>query len=165
MGTRSLIYVKESERSAAFLCIYRQFDGYPEGMGKDIHELLHGFKMTNGFTGGDATCAQCGKDAFEHRKLTHSFQPKRVANGMGCLAARLVQGLKDSVGNVYIYPPRTAKADQEYEYTLWLAKNVLMLQVVKPGWEGCKDTPGYPPAELYRGKLDDFTPEACKQAA
>ena len=46
-----------------------------------------------------------------------SFEEKRkVANGMGCLAAQMVAHFKQSVGAFYLIDPNTIDAGQDYEY-------------------------------------------------
>jgi hypothetical protein len=40
MGTRSLTFTHD-ERGTNVLCLYRQFDGYPEGHGSDLAEILN----------------------------------------------------------------------------------------------------------------------------
>lgn len=73
MGTRCLTVIKEGDKSSSDICvIYRQMDGYPSGHGEDIKRLIGNIVVTNGYLGEDTT----------------------VANGMGCLAAQLVTGLK-----------------------------------------------------------------------
>jgi hypothetical protein len=165
MSTRSLTYIRETEKSAPFVCIYRQCDGYPKGMGSDLKKLLSGFKITNGYNCDDSSCATCNKASYEHKQSDHDFQPKRVANGINCLAAWIVKGLKDGIGNVYLYSPNTKEAGQAYEYHLYLAKQVLMLKVLESGHKAYKDEPAVPPVTLYSGTLEAFTPEACKAAA
>jgi hypothetical protein len=77
MGTRSTTIIMSDN---AELCrIYRQFDGYPEGHGVELAKLCD-VKIVNGF----------GSDK------------EGIANGMGCLAAQIIKGLKDGVGNVYL---------------------------------------------------------------
>ena len=76
MGTRSMTIVMDGNDE--LVRIYRQMDGYPEGHGMDLARLCD-LKMVNGF-GGD----------------------KKVANGMGCLAAQIIAGLKDGPGGIYI---------------------------------------------------------------
>jgi len=58
-------------------------DGYPKGHGVELAELCN-VTIVNGYGGGD----QAG---------TH-------ANGMGCLAAQIVKGLKDGIGGIYLEP-------------------------------------------------------------
>ncbi len=43
MGTRSLTHIRETENASDLVCIYRQFDGYPSGLGK----ALAGVKREN----------------------------------------------------------------------------------------------------------------------
>lgn len=76
MGTRSMTIVMDG--SDELVRIYRQMDGYPEGHGLDLARLCD-LKMVNGISGD-----------------------KKVANGMGCLAAQIIAGLKDGPGRIYI---------------------------------------------------------------
>ena len=39
MGTRSLTFTYDREEGV-IMCLYRQFDGYPEGHGKDLAEII-----------------------------------------------------------------------------------------------------------------------------
>lgn len=96
MGTRSLTHIKKDGET--LLTFYRQYDGYPEGMGVDLAEFLDGFEVVNG---------------YGERK------PK-LANGMGCLAAQLIKELKDDVGNVYIFAADSEDCGEEYTYTIEL---------------------------------------------
>lgn len=98
MGTRSLVRVFDGEDDKEIVTIYRQFDGYPDGMGKDLIMFLRGLQIVNGI------------DIRETR---------RIANGYGCLAAQLVTQLKGTaVGGVYLYPPGTKDCGEEYEYKI-----------------------------------------------
>lgn len=98
MGTRSLVHIKSrGSDSDTLVTIYRQFDGYPDGMGSDLKEAVGHLGIVNGFTGSG----------------------EGQANGMGCLAAQLIVALKDCVGNVYIYPHNSLNVGEEYVYTLW----------------------------------------------
>ena len=82
MGTRSLTYISDSKDSEPFVCIYRQFDGYPTGLGDDIATFVGPRRLVNGFNPKEST---------------------GVFNGMGDLAAMLIWHLKSgNVGNVYI---------------------------------------------------------------
>jgi len=92
MGTRSLTVFKDGKEE---ICVmYRQFDGYPEGHGKELAELLAGMKMVNGFGG----------------------EPKKQANGMPCLVAQVIAHFKKGVGGFYIHPPKTRDCCEEYVY-------------------------------------------------
>ena len=97
MGTRCITRVF-NDMNQEILCLYRQFDGYPEGHGKELSEYLEGNPITNGIGGSS--------------KLGESF------NGMECLAASLVAHFKSEVGNFYIYPPGTKDIGEEYEYCI-----------------------------------------------
>lgn len=119
MGTRSITRFKETKDSKPFAAIYRQFDGYPSGMGADLKEIVGAYRITNGYGCDDSKCAKCGKDTYEHRNLDHELVPKPVANGMTCLAASVIKRLKDGIGNVYMIHPDEKDAWQEYEYDLY----------------------------------------------
>ena len=81
MGTRSLTIVMDGNQE---LCrIYRQFDGYPSGHGLDLATLCN-VKLVNGY-------APSQKDG-------------KHANGMGCLAATIIKGLKQEIGGIYLEP-------------------------------------------------------------
>lgn len=90
MGTRSMTYLVDDDGKCQ-LAIYRQYDGYPEGMGKDLCSFLKDRKIANGI----------GPDAVWNTS----------SNGMGDLAAQLVMYLKEQttngtfMGNLYLYPP------------------------------------------------------------
>lgn len=113
MGTRSLVHVKEAgKNSKTLITIYRQYDGYPTGMGDDIVQILNGgdCKLVNGY-GADESPA--------------------VFNGMGCLAAYLVGALKDGrIGNVYIYPADSVDVNEEYVYTLYVKDGKVFMSIV-----------------------------------
>lgn len=95
MGTRSLTHVIDEDKE--ILCLYRQFDGYPEGHGAELAKFLKGKRLINGI------CGQTLDEAW---------------NGAGCMAAALVASLKDRIGNVYVYPPGSTDCGEEYTYTL-----------------------------------------------
>tara|TARA_Y100000034_G_scaffold107034_1_gene136202 strand:- start:140 stop:580 length:441 start_codon:yes stop_codon:yes gene_type:complete len=112
MGTRSLTRVIPRQKGLSYadghlhpekavVNIYRHYDGYPEGMGLDLAEFLSEFTIVNGL----------GED---------SYKPK-IANGVGCLAAQLVQFLKDGPGNVYLETLDGDPGDswEEYIYTIY----------------------------------------------
>jgi hypothetical protein len=87
MGTRSLTTFVETYKDNSgkkvkneIVTMYRQFDGYMEGHGKDLADFLAGGKLVNGIGGGD----------------------KFVFNGMGCLSAQVVAHFKDGAGGFYL---------------------------------------------------------------
>lgn len=100
MGTRSLTIVYNDNSKTKLVCMYRQFDGYPTGHGKELSELLDGRVIVNGFGLDDTTNS-------------------KVSNGMGCLAATIIANFKDGIGGIYIMPPTTKDAGQDYEYHVY----------------------------------------------
>lgn len=103
MGTRSLTFVYTDHRDGSdcepIINMYRQFDGYPEGHGLELAEFLNSFdEVVNGIPLGDN---------------------RKVANGMGCLAAQMIAHFKDGVGGIYIYPVTTKDCWQDYEYHVY----------------------------------------------
>ena len=79
MGTRSMTIVMDRDQE---ICrIYRQMDGYPSGHGLDLAKLCN-VKLVNGF----------------------GLNAKKQANGMGCLAAQIIAGLKKGIGGIYLVP-------------------------------------------------------------
>ena len=111
MGTRCLVRVYD-EGETEICCIYRQFDGYPDGMGKNLAKICGDLRLVRGMS-------DHGPDQ---------------ANGMSCLAATLIARLKvrwektgyspeldahvpcPEPGNVYLYPPGTKDCWEEFEY-------------------------------------------------
>lgn len=89
MGTRSTIHFQEDGETVA--TIYQQFDGYPDGVGLELANFLKGITIVNGIRGSD----------------------KRLANGVGCLAAQFIADHKDGPGGLYITHPDDS---QEYNY-------------------------------------------------
>ena len=110
MGTRSLVIVKEGDlNSNDIMVIYRQYDGYPAGMGLDLFDKFGNHTVVNGF---------------------NSHTAENFANGMHCLSAQIVWHLKGGeIGNVYLYPAGTRDYDEEYIYIIYLKNDELHLQV------------------------------------
>lgn len=107
MGTRSLTYVYDNEGQTPIVCMYAQYDGYPEGLGAELAEFLNSFEaVTNGI---------------------RFAEKRKTANGMGCLAAQLIAQFKTEVGNVYLYPPVLNQDSwQEYEYHIYPLDRVVV---------------------------------------
>lgn len=131
MGTRSLTFVYENDKSAPsnrLLCMYRQMDGYPSCHGKELAEFLASGKMVNGIGVVD----------------------QRLFNGMGCLAAQLVEEFKDGGGSIYLYPTATKDAWQDYEYHVYYNEVGGFKIIVKTGNTRHKT--------IFDGSLEEFTP-------
>jgi hypothetical protein len=96
--------------------LYRQYDGYPSGHGAEIVEFLKQFTMTNGIP--------VGRDNTE----------RRIANGMGCLAAQFVSAFKGSdAGQFYLYPVSAKDCGQDYEYHIYSNGPTFRVKVVNKG--------------------------------
>lgn len=105
MGIRSHTYViekckvvdkeqKVKELKRTICKMYKQFDGYPEGYGKDLAEFLVSKKLVNGISGDPQTCF----------------------NGAGCLAAWIVAHFKTEAGGYYMTTPdRSGGVDYSYD--------------------------------------------------
>ena len=104
MGTRSLTYVYD-DADDAVVCMYRQFDGYILGHGAELIEFLKQFTIVNGLSINET---------------------RKVANGMGCLAAQLIAHFKVGAGGFYLYPTtQNQDCGQEYEYHVYQDKIVV----------------------------------------
>jgi hypothetical protein len=122
MSTRSITKVIETwndEKTSklkkqTLVCMYRQYDGYPSGMGSDLAEFLNSGKIVNGIS---------------------LAEEQRVFNGMGCLAAQMVAHFKDGAGGYYLYPTNVGKVWQEYEYEIIQHEGEeLKLKVIEVGY-------------------------------
>ena len=111
MGTRSLTRVIPRQEGLSFseghehvdksvVNMYRQYDGYPKGMGLDLAEFLVDFTVVNGLSNPRST---------------------KVANGTGCLAAQLVSHFKEGPGQIYLESLKGEPSDhwEDYIYTLY----------------------------------------------
>jgi hypothetical protein len=125
MGTRSLTVFNETEKNGEICVMYRQFDGYPSGHGKELKNLLKDMVLVNGIPVGD------------NRKL---------ANGMGCLAAQVVSSMKDGPGGIYIHPKGTRDCGEEYIYTLYPIDEMIGVKVEEVHGDGKTKT-------LYNGPI------------
>ena len=97
MGTRSLTFVYD-EDGTPIINLYRQFDGYREGHGRDVAQFLEGLTVINGYSLDDN---------------------RRMANGMGCLAAQLVAKFKVGCGLIYLHSVDSTDCWQDYEFHIF----------------------------------------------
>jgi len=99
MGTRSSTIVIETGHSVEFVLvnIYRQFDGYPSGHGKELAEFIAPTQMVNG--------------------ISLDNKNTRIANGAGCFAAQLIAHLKTGPGGIYIERP-VNECEHDYTYKI-----------------------------------------------
>lgn len=98
MGTRSTItfYSRMDGTNFFLVNIYQQYDGYLEGVGKELCEWLKPKIITNGFSKANWN----------------------IANGAGCLAAKYISEFKPATGGLYIYPEDVAHEDCDYNYSV-----------------------------------------------
>ncbi|MBV5340260.1 MAG: hypothetical protein J0665_12005 [Deltaproteobacteria bacterium] len=107
MGTRSLTVFTDEEGTEIGV-MYRQLDGYPEGHGKELAEMLSGIRMVNGLP---------------------IRNPGKVANGMGCLAAQIVAHFKDGAGGIYLFPAGSRNCGEDYTYLVTGDTNVPEIEI------------------------------------
>jgi hypothetical protein len=107
MGTRSLTVFTDEEGKEIGV-MYRQLDGYPEGHGKELAEMLSGIRMVNGLP---------------------IRNPGKVANGMGCLAAQIVAHFKDGAGGIYLFPAGSRNCGEDYTYLVTGDTNVPEIEI------------------------------------
>ena len=108
MSTRAQIRFATREEGVSFsehpsvihAQFYCHYDGYPEYLGCKLAEFLCDFRVVNGLP-------------------TNYFENIKVANGMGCLTAQLIAGLKEEPGNVYIEDKDRPHGWLDYEYYVW----------------------------------------------
>lgn len=104
MGTRSLTYVYADDNKP-IIKLYRQYDGYPSGHGAELAEFLNSIKeITNGYRGDET---------------------RRIANGMGCLAAQMVSHFKKGHGEFYLHNVEGNDHWQDYEYHVYKHRVVI----------------------------------------
>ena len=93
MGTRSTTRILD-ERGNCRVNMYRQYDGYPSGHGRELHTFLTKYQLVNGLPYGEDTT--------------------NYANGPGCLAALMVRDFKVEAGRFYLVP--ADEHNEEYNY-------------------------------------------------
>ena len=93
MSTNALTII--TQNGSPIMTLYRHWDGYPTGHGKELVEFLAGFQITT----------------------SRVDQPGKWANGAGCLAAQLVAHFKKGCGDFYLLSPT---AENVYEWAYYL---------------------------------------------
>lgn len=101
MGTRSTItfYEKSDDKLIPYVNIYQQYDGYLEGVGKDLCTWLSKMTILNGYT-------------------LHDKYSDDVANGVGCLVAQYIRNIKPHIGDTYIIPMDSSQEGIDYNYKI-----------------------------------------------
>lgn len=110
MGTRSLTHIIDGYTS-----FYRQFDGYPDGHGKELAEFLKDFKLVNGY----------------------SDKHSNISNGMPCLALQLISHFKKGMGDFYAIAHNSSGHGEEYTYFIYAdaATAELRMSVIETAWD------------------------------
>ena len=127
MGTRSTTRVVCD--NITLVNMYRQFDGYISGHGRELAEFLGTQRMTNGIPFRES-----------------AGEGKVWSNGAGCLAAQLVAHFKTEPGGIYLVQPGDW---EEYNYTIHVGEytNAIHVKVHR----GESETP------IFDGTLAEFT--------
>ena len=98
MGTRSLTVFNNEMDNSEIVVLYRQYDGYPTGHGRDLFSFLNNMEIVNGISPNEK---------------------RKIANGMGCLSAQIVAYLKEAPGDFYLHSAGTRDIGEEFIYTLY----------------------------------------------
>ena len=131
MGTRSLTFVYDEE-GRKLINMYRQYDGYPSGHGKDLAEFLEPITMVNGIGISEA---------------------RKIANGPGCLAAQLVSHFKDGPGGIYLEPTTAVDCGQDYEYHITAHGEGAPLTITCQRIEGLRP---FRRKKIFDGSIEEF---------
>ena len=101
MGTRSTITFceKVDNKIIPYVNIYQQYDGYLEGVGKDLCTWLSKMTILNGYT-------------------LYDKYNDNVANGVGCLVAQYIRNIKPHIGDTYIIPIDSSQEYIDYNYKI-----------------------------------------------
>ena len=103
MGTRSLTVFNNEMDNSEIVVLYRQYDGYPTGHGRDLFSFLNNIEIVNGISPNEK---------------------RKIANGMGCLAAQVISHFKEETGNFYLYSAGTRDIGEEFIYTLYYTEEL-----------------------------------------
>jgi hypothetical protein len=134
MGTRSLTFVYDGE--TPIINMYRQYDGYPTGHGAELAEFLTPFTLVNGLGRND---------------------DRKIANGMGCLAAQLIAHFKQTPGGFYIHPVTDTECGQDYEYHVYQDAEGLRVRITDRGCNMFGLTMSDKNDAIFDGTMAEFT--------
>lgn len=108
MGTRSITYFYDEHdtEDKPFFAFYRQFDGYIDGHGKELLEMVTTRKLINGYN--------------LDQEADHENGVQLYANGAGDLAAQILSEFKQqkyhNIGGIYICNPNEDGSFVDYTY-------------------------------------------------
>lgn len=100
MGTRSITVVKDTDNNK-IIEMYKQYDGYPEGLGAELLGFINSGNMTNGIPVGDK---------------------RKLFNGIECFTAQLVEHFKDGAGCIYLHAPTTDYVNKKKYFHMYDAE-------------------------------------------
>ena len=108
MGTRSTIKFYDEDE---FICaVYQQFDGYIDGVGKQVVDFISSKSFVNGI----------GRD-------------ENVFNGYHCFIAQFISNFKTSAGGLYM----TSKDDeQEFNYIVKKQNKKIIISCIEESQYG-----------------------------
>ncbi len=116
MGTRSITRFHDDDGSV-IITMYRQFDGYPEGHGKDLVEILKRYTECNGLS-VHKTPVFNGPGELPIVVLWEL--KKEQGSRPNCAAGSRKKAKGFPNGNFYLYPSTPdLEAGQEYEYDVF----------------------------------------------
>ena len=99
MGTRAVISVRDKENKKV-VEIYKQFDGYPDGLGYSLEKFLKDKYLVNGFRLENGLNQVNGMKDLGIRLVTY-LKNEEISRG---LKLKFVKEKSwDSIGNLYIY--------------------------------------------------------------
>lgn len=135
VGTRSITVVHD-EDIGKLVAMYRQFDGYPEGHGRELLNFLSEFKIVNG---------------IPLEAMLKGREMLKVANGMGCLAAQIVAHFKDEhgIGGIYLVPEQQDLID--YTYIISGKAHTPLIMLVYEWWKYNEEN-----KPIFEGSLVEF---------
>lgn len=111
MSTRAIAKFHDEWNDKVVATIYKHWDGYPDGFGDMLRNLVSEYTIVNGISLNDK---------------------RKIANGMGCLAAAIVAEIKAGPGGVYLCSPDSR---EEYNYHVRLSGDKATVTCdEEPGW-------------------------------
>jgi len=142
MGTRSITTVIEKgnwegkDWKQKLITMYRQMDGYPEGMGSDLAEFLSSGEMVNGLSLG---------------------RNNIVFNGAGCLAAQLVAFFKEGPGSYYMVRAGSINHGENYRYEVIIdGLGPIIMKCIEVGYMNKQDKYVNRARTIFEGEPKDF---------
>jgi hypothetical protein len=129
------------ETGEKIINLYRQYDGYPTGHGRELAEFLNSGHVVNGLD-------------FTNKE--------QQFNGSGCLAAQMVAHFKKESGGFYLYPTSAEDCGQDYEYHIFLDGEILV-KIMDCGFNVFGQTQSDTYEPLFEGNLAQFTKYCAKE--